>query len=71
MMQVVLLLALGNHQVSGLMKLYVCKTIYRTQDGMIIADVAYSKRHQQLYEILIFFTGTIQEISKVVCKKTR
>ena len=36
-----------------------------------IADVANSNRHQQLNEILIFFfTHTIQEISKVVCKKT-
>ena len=37
---------------------------------MLIADVANSKRHQQLDEILIIFTRTIQEISKVVCKKT-
>ena len=36
----------------------------------IIADVANSKRHQRLDEILIIFTLTIQEISKVVCKKT-
>ena len=36
-----------------------------------IADVAYSKRHKRLDEILIIFTRTIQEISKVVCKKTR
>ena len=36
-----------------------------------IADVANSKRHQQLEEILIIFTCTIQEeISKVVCKET-
>ena len=33
-------------------------------------DVANSKRHQRLDEILIIFTRTIQEISKVVCKKT-
>ena len=37
---------------------------------MAIADVANSKHHQQLDEILIIFTRTIQEISKVVCKKT-
>ena len=35
-----------------------------------IADVANSKRHQRLDEILIIFTRTIQEIIKVVCKKT-
>ena len=35
-----------------------------------IADVANWKRHQRLDEILIIFTRTIQEISKVVCKKT-
>ena len=35
----------------------------------IMADVANSKRHQWLDEILIIFTRTIQEISKVVCKK--
>ena len=35
-----------------------------------IADVANSKCHQQLEEFLIIFTCTIQEISKVVCKKT-
>ena len=35
-----------------------------------IADVANSKRHQRLDEHLIIFTCTIQEISKVVCKKT-
>ena len=35
-----------------------------------ISDVAISKRHQRLDEILIIFTHTIQEISKVVCKKT-
>ena len=29
-----------------------------------------SKRHQWLDEIFIIFTHTIQEISKVVCKKT-
>ena len=34
--------------------------------GGSIVDVANSKCH----EILIFFTRTIQEISKVVCKKT-
>ena len=31
---------------------------------------ANSKRHQRLDEILIIFTCTIQEISKVICKKT-
>ena len=36
-----------------------------------IADVANLKRHQQLDEILIIFTRTIQEISEVVCKKTK
>ena len=35
-----------------------------------MADVVNSKRHQRLDEILIRFTRTIQEISKVVCKKT-
>ena len=40
-------------------------------DSYAIADVAYSKRHQRLDEILIIFTRTIQEISKVVCMKTR
>ena len=35
-----------------------------------ITDVANSKHHQQLDEILIIFTHTIQEICKVVCKKT-
>ena len=35
-----------------------------------MANVANSKRHQRLDEILIIFTRTIQEISKVVCKKT-
>ena len=35
-----------------------------------IAYVAYSKRYQRLDDILIIFTRTIQEISKVVCKKT-
>ena len=35
-----------------------------------MADIANSKCHQQLDEILIIFTRTIQEISKVVCKKT-
>ena len=35
-----------------------------------IADVANSKCHHWLDEILIIFTRTIQEISKVVCKKT-
>ena len=35
-----------------------------------IADVANSKCHQRLDEILIIFTRTVQEISKVVCKKT-
>ena len=35
-----------------------------------MADVANSKRHQRLDEILIIFTRTIQEISRVVCKKT-
>ena len=34
------------------------------------ADVANSKCYQRLDEILIIFTLTIQEISKVVCKKT-
>ena len=34
------------------------------------ADVANSKCYQRLDEILIIFTCTIQEISKVVCKKT-
>ena len=33
-----------------------------------IADVANSKRHQRQDEILIIFTRTLQEISKVVCK---
>ena len=37
--------------------------------GWLIADVADSKRHHQLDEILIIFTCTIQKISKVVCKK--
>ena len=37
---------------------------------MTIADVANSKCHQRLDIILIIFTCTIQEISKVVCKKT-
>ena len=36
---------------------------------MVTADVANSKRHQRLNEILIF-TRTILEISKVVYKKT-
>ena len=36
----------------------------------LIADVANLKLHQWLDEILIIFTCTIQEISKVVCKKT-
>ena len=36
---------------------------------VLIADVANSKRHQRQDEILIIFTRTIQEISKVVCKK--
>ena len=42
------------------------------RDGLIcpIANVANSKRHQRLDEILIIFTRTIQEISKVVWKKT-
>ena len=37
-----------------------------------IANAANLKRHQQLDEIFIIFTRTIymQEISKVVCKKT-
>ena len=35
----------------------------------IIADVANSKHHQRLDEILIIFTHTIREINKVVCKK--
>ena len=35
-----------------------------------IAHVANSKRHQRLEDILIIFTLTIQEIVKVVCKKT-
>ena len=35
-----------------------------------ITDVTNSKRHQRMSEILIIFTCTIQEISKVVCKKT-
>ena len=35
-----------------------------------MADVANSKHHQQMDEILIIFTRTIQEMSKVVCKKT-
>ena len=35
----------------------------------VIGDVANSKRHQRLDEILIIFTRTIQEISKVVCEK--
>ena len=35
-----------------------------------IADVANSKCHQRLDKILIIFTCTIEEISKVVCKKT-
>ena len=35
-----------------------------------IADVANSKRHQRLDEILIICIRTIQEIRKVVCKKT-
>ena len=35
-----------------------------------MADVANSKRHQRLDEILIIFTRSIQEISKVVYKKT-
>ena len=35
-----------------------------------IADVANSKCPQRLDKILIIFTRTIQEISKVVCKKT-
>ena len=39
-------------------------------NGRSIADVANSKRHQRLDEILIIFTRTVQEISKVVCKKT-
>ena len=38
---------------------------------IVIADVANSKCHQRPDEILIIFTRTIQEISKVVCKKTR
>ena len=36
----------------------------------LIADVSNSKCHQRLDEILSIFTRTIQEISKVVCKKT-
>ena len=35
-----------------------------------IADFANSKRHQRLDKILIIFTRTIQEVSKVVYKKT-
>ena len=34
------------------------------------ADVANSKRHQRLDEVMIIFTHTIQEVSKFVCKKT-
>ena len=44
----------------------LCFFIFR----YVIADVANSKRHQRLEEILIIFTRTIQEISQVVCKKT-
>ena len=40
------------------------------QNLVSIADVADSKRHQRLDKILIIFTRTIQEISKVVCRKT-
>ena len=40
------------------------------QQHVVVADVANSKRHQQLDEILIIFTHPIQENSKVVCKKT-
>ena len=36
----------------------------------LIGDVANSKRHKRLDEILIIFTCAIQEISKVDCKKT-
>ena len=36
-----------------------------------IADVAVTKCHQWLDELLIFFTRTIQKISKVVYKKTQ
>ena len=39
-------------------------------DQLGLADVASSKRHQRLDEILIIFTRTIQEIGQVVCKKT-
>ena len=35
-----------------------------------IAHVANSNRHQRLDDILIIFTLTVQEIVKVVCKKT-
>ena len=38
--------------------------------SLAIADVANSKCHQWLDEILIIFTRTLQKIRKVVCKKT-
>ena len=44
--------------------------LHSTHKMLSIANAANSKRHQQLDEILIIFTRTIQEISKVVCKKT-
>ena len=53
----------------------LCFTLFRSfkevhVSRQPIADVANSKRHQRLDQILIIFTHTIQEISKVVCKKT-
>ena len=57
------------HYVSS-MKISFIVHYFGFQHPSIIADVANSKRHQQLDEILIIFTRTIQEISEVVCKKT-
>ena len=48
-----------------------CLHLFPRMVGKIsLANVANSKHHQRLDKILIIFTHTIQEISKVVCKKT-
>ena len=48
---------------------YELQLFWHPQLQSSIADVANSKRHQQLDEILIILTHTVQEIIKVVCKK--
>ena len=50
---------------------FSCYKLWMTgKDDPIITDVAVRKRYQRLDEILIFFTSTIREITKVVYKES-